>query len=157
MVKSLIRPSAQKVNTTANHKRVGERHVLQCSTRKYSMHHAGFIALVLHDFCAKVYGTDKCGRILVPQQMSQKAFVNRWIRCQQKLSDLCVKLLIITVSLSGPSARQGRAAYHPIWRWKRISSTSWLNSACKVSRLHVTCCTLMVCQPLRPARRCTKI
>ena len=44
------------------------------------MHHAGFIVAVLQDFRTKVHVTDKCGRILVPRQMSQKAFVNEWIR-----------------------------------------------------------------------------
>ena len=80
MVKFPIRPSAKKVNTTSNTKKVGERHALQRSTGKYSMHHAGFIAVVLQDFHAKVHVTDKCGRILVPRQMSQKAFVHEWIR-----------------------------------------------------------------------------
>ena len=43
------------------------------------MHHAGFIACMLHDFDVKVHVTDKCGRIVVSRQMSQKAFVQEWI------------------------------------------------------------------------------
>ena len=46
MVKSPIHLSTKKVNTTEKCKKVGERHVLLHSTRKYSMHHAGFIAVV---------------------------------------------------------------------------------------------------------------
>ena len=80
MVKSPIRPSAKKVNTSEKQKRIGERSVLLHSSGKYSMHHSRFIAAVLQDFCAKVHVTDKCGHILVPWPMSQKALVNERIR-----------------------------------------------------------------------------
>ena len=50
MVKSPIRPSAKKVNTSEKQKRIGERSVLLHSSGKYSMHHSGFLVAVLQDF-----------------------------------------------------------------------------------------------------------
>ena len=47
MVKSPIRPSAKKVNTSEKQKRAGERNILLHSSGKYSMHHSGFIVDVL--------------------------------------------------------------------------------------------------------------
>ena len=56
-MKSPIRPSARKANTTVKQHKIGDRHVLLHSAGNCMMHHSGFIDAVLLDSNAEVHVT----------------------------------------------------------------------------------------------------
>ena len=58
----------------------GKRHIEQRQKGKYSLHNAGFVALVLQDYKNRVHVTDNTGKILLRKQLSQGAFVQEWQR-----------------------------------------------------------------------------
>ena len=74
-----IRPSKMAVNSK-RHDAVGKRNVHCRSAGKHVQHDAGFIASLLEEYNAVVHITATDGKILLPKQRSQGAFIEDWRR-----------------------------------------------------------------------------
>eukprot|EP00667_Euglena_gracilis_P026042 EG_transcript_30992 len=83
----------------------GKRHIEQRNKGKYSLHDAGFVALVLQDYRNRVHITDNSGQILLRKQLSQGAFVQEWQRTsgEEQLSAQHLRKWLSKGSTPGPA------------------------------------------------------